>query len=83
MRGTRQSKGHDRNQGERSSQMQSRQGRTFEDIRGVKRGDRDKSIFAWPNRRVEKLKTAISCGGPGSAEKEKEIYDDPSGGGGR
>ena len=31
----------------------------------------------------EKLETAISGGGPGSAGKEKEIYEYPSGGGKR
>ena len=67
--------GHNRNQGERGSQMQCRQGRTSEDIPGVKRGDTDESIFAWPTGRGEKLETAISGGEPGSAGKEKEIYN--------
>ena len=40
----------------------------------VKRGDRDESIFAWTAGRGEKLETAISGEGPGSAIKEKEIY---------
>ena len=55
--------------------MQSRQGRTSEDIRGVTRWDRDESMFAWPTGRGETLETTISGGGPGSAGKEKEIYD--------
>ena len=55
--------------------MQSRQGRTSEDIQEVKRGDRDESILAWPTGRGEILETAISGGGPGSAGKEKRIYD--------
>ena len=63
--------------------MQSRQGRTSGDIRGVKRGDTDESIFAWPNERGEKLETVISSGVPGSAGKEKDINDYPSGGGRR
>ena len=40
----------------------------------VKRGDREESIFAWPNGRSEKLEITISGRGPGSAGKEKEIY---------
>ena len=53
----------------------SRQGKTSEDIRGVKRGDRDETIFAWPTGRGEKLETAILGGGPESAGKEKEMYE--------
>ena len=74
MWGTKQT-GHDRNQGESSSQKHGRQLRTSEDIRGVERADRFESILAWPTRRSEKLETAISGGGPGSAGKEKEIYE--------
>ena len=56
--------------------MQSRQGRTSEDMRGLKEGIGMKAyLFAWPTGRGEKLETAISGGGPGSAGKEKEIHE--------
>ena len=55
--------------------MQKRQGRTSEGIQGVERGDRDESILAWPTGRNEKLETAISGGGPGSAGKETKMYN--------
>ena len=51
--------------------MQSRQRRTSEDIRGVKRRGRDESIFARPTGRGEILENAISGVGPGSAGKKK------------
>ena len=53
--------------------MQRRRAKTAEDIRGVKRGDRDERMFAWPNGRGEKLETAIPGGGPEPAGKEKAI----------
>ena len=51
--------------------MKSRQRRTSEDIRGVKRGDKDESIFAWPTGRGEKLETAIRVGDFDLPERRK------------
>ena len=51
--------------------MQSRRGRTPEDIRGTERGDRDEDISAWPNGRGENLKLRFRVGDLDLPERRK------------
>ena len=44
------------------------------DIRWLKRRFRDENVFARPNGLRKNAETTISCRGPGSARKKKEVY---------
>ena len=46
-------------------------GETVRDMRGIKRRDKNENVLAWPNGLRENAGTAISCRGPGPAERRK------------
>ena len=64
----------DRKKRKASMRQEGGRGRAYRDLREIKRRDWYENIFPWPNRLRENAETALSCRGPGTTRKNKEVY---------